>query len=224
MIYTSAVVSSTEVIAVEVRIGTAPVPPGTLILHSTVTTGPHIIVSVMSGELSTINAVTFYHAVTSCSPISSNVQFVVSTCIINRKIPVLCIFLVAFIVRKVYFQLCRSLSSRQSANLLYIGPANGLLLHFQSHSHSPSTLPGCSLTRRVVSGTRSILLHSSCHTRRRRAFHTLGLWCTLLTMCSPGHRPPGSQKGGGPDSRLEEVKFRIIRLQIMIHDACDILG
>ena len=49
--------NSAEVLAVEVGVLTAIVPPGTLRLHSTVTTTP-VIVSVMCGELPTIMTVT----------------------------------------------------------------------------------------------------------------------------------------------------------------------
>ena len=37
----------------------------------------------------------------------------------------------------------------------------------------------------------------------------LGLWCTLPTVCSPGHRPPGSQRGWGPGCRLKSGKDRL---------------
>ena len=83
------------------------------------------------------------------------------------------------------------------------GLANALLSHFQTQFHNPLNLDRSSLTHCVACETRSIPLHCSCHTRRKRASHTLGLWCTLPTICSPGHRPPGSQRGGGPGCRLE---------------------
>ena len=58
----------------------------------------------------------------------------------------------------------------------------------------------CQLICYIVSATHawSSPLHCSCRTRQRRTSHTLGLWCTLPTVCSPGHRPPGSQRERGP--------------------------
>ena len=105
------------------------------------------------------------------------------------KVVVINRFGMACKVIKVNSQLSSSSSS---------GPTNALLSHFQIHSHSLPTLGRNSLTRRAVSETQSNPLHCSCRTRQRRVSHTLGLWCTLPTVCSPGHRPSGSQRGGGP--------------------------
>ena len=77
-------------------------------------------------------------------------------------------------------------------------------------------------TRRVVSGTQSSPLHSSCRTRWRRVPHTLGLWCTLPTVCSPEHRPPGSQRGQGPSCRLEKgSRADNFRLQVVYSYCAD---
>ena len=118
---TFAVVSSTEVLAIEVRVVTAIVPPRTLLWHSTITTPP-VIVSVISGELHTIMGVTSCQAIPCCPRIASNTQFVVGTCTVHRKIPVMCIFLATFIVSQVYLQLCHRFSPRETANLLQAQP------------------------------------------------------------------------------------------------------
>ena len=118
---TVAVVSSTEVLAIEVWVITVIVPPGSLICRSTVATG-HVIVSVISGELHTIETVTSCHAVTSCPRISSKTQCVVGTCTVHWKVSVLCILVMSFKVSKVYPQLCHTLSSCQTANILQSQP------------------------------------------------------------------------------------------------------
>ena len=116
---TIAVVNSTEVLAIEVRLVTAIVPPGSLPDCSTVATGPSVIVSVMSGEL---HAVMIIKAVPcSCRwarHITTDSQLIVGASISNRKILVVRILITTFKVGKVYSQLCHGPSSRQTVNFL----------------------------------------------------------------------------------------------------------
>ena len=78
-------------------------PPGTLPLLSTVnTTTVPVIVSVMSGELSTIMYCKFYSQTVSCCPwVASNTQFFGGAWISNRKVTINSIFVTSFNARKV---------------------------------------------------------------------------------------------------------------------------
>ena len=120
---TIAAVSSTEVLAIEVRVITAIVPPGTLPECSTVDTVQSVVVSVISGEL---HAVMIIEAVPcSCMwawDISTNSQLIVGARISNRKILVVRILVMTFKVSEVYSQLCHGPSSRQTVNLLQAQP------------------------------------------------------------------------------------------------------
>ena len=122
---TTAVALTTEVQPIEVWVGTGVVPPGTLPVHSTVTTGP-VIVSVMSGERHAIQVVTC-HAVPCypycCCPhppvlVPSNSESVVGTWSAHMKIVITGILAMACIVSKVNSQFTLHSYWCKTANLL----------------------------------------------------------------------------------------------------------
>ena len=114
--------SSTEILAIEVRVVTVIMPPRSLIVFSTVNTVP-VVVSVMSGELHTIMITQAVPSrCRSACYVTTNFQPIVGGRISNRKIPVLSILVTTFKVTKVNPQLWHRSSSRQTVNLLQSQP------------------------------------------------------------------------------------------------------
>ena len=120
-----------EVQSIEVWVGTRVVPPGTSVIHSTVTATP-VIVSVTSGKWHAIKAVAPCHAVPCCPYppvlVPSNSEFVVAARISHMKVVIIGKLGMACKVSKANSQLSLHFYWCQTANLLQAQPMLSLYI------------------------------------------------------------------------------------------------